>query len=156
MKLWYPQSSFNLPCSAGSRRWYATSSWTSAAVGRLEWERRYSSFPGASSGRALEILAAAWLAVELAAIHNHLAAREHRARVAATFVSLEHGVIHAHVMCLRTDGVLGVGVPDDQIGVRSRRDFALLRIHPEDAGGRSRGQLHKPVQGQLARVHAVM
>src|SRR5579863_3253970 len=94
-------------------------------------------FPGSSAGAALEILAAAGLAEEPAVFHDHFAAGEHGAGVAADRKAFEHGIVHAHVMGLRTDGVERGGIPDDDVGVAAGSDLALPGIHAEDARGGS-------------------
>ena len=89
-------------------------------------------------------------------LDNQLAAREHLPGVALHFEAFEHRIIDAHVVRLRADQMLGFGIPHHDVGVASRRDRALLGIHAEDARRRRGHDLHKSIQRDLARAHAVM
>ncbi len=51
------------------------------------------------------------------------------------------------------DGVCGLGIPEQNIGVLAGSDHTLLR-HAEDAGGRGATELDKPLRGELALGHA--
>src|ERR1035441_9530863 len=86
---------------------------TSAHLSRV----RPASFPCPSARRPLQESSTARLAQKLAVIHDHFTAREHRASIAAHREALEHGVIHAHVMRLRANGVQRGGIPNDDVGI---------------------------------------
>src|SRR5438128_3331844 len=112
--------------------------------------------PGSSVGFAFQETAAPWLAMEDAAVHDDVAAREHRARIALYTKALEHGVIDAHVMRLRADHVLSRGIPDHDVGVALRLNHALSRPEAEDLGGRGGDDLDETIGADAASVDAVM
>src|SRR5580698_7761255 len=74
---------------------------------RRQDRRRYELFPCASARGALQVVAAAGLAQEVTFVYDYFAPRKYSARVALHLIALEHGVIHAHVMSLRSDDVTG-------------------------------------------------
>ena len=57
---------------------------------------------------------------------------------------------------LGADGVVLVGIPEDQIGVAARGEHALLRIHAEDPRRRRRHQLDETIDGEISLPHAVV
>jgi len=59
-------------------------------------------------------------------------------------------------MSLSADRVLGVGIPDDDVGVGAGDKFAFARIQAEQARGSRRNQLDETVEAQLSLVDAVM
>src|ERR1035437_4127948 len=52
--------------------------------------------------------------------------------------------------------MLGIRVPDDDVGVATLRQFAFARIEAEQARRSGRDELDKTVQRYFACVHAVM
>ena len=72
-----------------------------------------------------------WLAVEFLSIHNYLAAGKHYVRHAFYPDAFKHRIIHAHVVGLGADGVLAVGVEDDEIGITAYGDGAFARVEAE-------------------------
>ena len=46
--------------------------------------------------------------------------------------------------------MLGVRIPDHDVGIASRRELAFARIQAEQARGRGRNQLDKAIQAELA------
>ena len=56
------------------------------------------------------------------------------------------------VVSVLADGARGVGIPDDNIGVRANGNDALTRVHVEDLGGVCARHSHKLVGRQFARV----
>src|SRR5215471_13784081 len=129
---------------------------------RAEWARglRYRGrcllLPCATTGGSLDIAAAACVAEPLAPVHDDFAAREHGPRVPGYLIAFEHRVVHTHVMRGGADGMDGIGVPQNDIGVAARGDRTFLRIHAEDTCGGSGGGLDETIQCHLARVHAVV
>ena len=105
---------------------------------------------------AAEVLAASGLADELAFRNDQLAAGIDVAGVAAHLEAFEHGVVDAHVVGCGGDGVLGVGIPEDDVGVAAGGEHALLRIHAEDARGRGGDEFDEAIEGEVALAHAVM
>src|SRR5258708_5182685 len=61
------------------------------------------------------------------------AARQRRPRQAPAGISLEHVVIDAADLRFRRNGLGGVRIPDDEVGVRPDRHRAFARVDVEDA-----------------------
>src|SRR5579872_7280510 len=93
--------------------------------------------PRSTARGALQVLAAAGLAQELAIVYDHFSARHHHTRVALHAEAFEHRVIHAHVMRLGADGMIRVGIPQHDIRVAAGGQHAFTRVHAEDTRGRS-------------------
>ena len=73
------------------------------------------------------------------------------------------GVVHAHVVGVDRDLGRGGRVVEHDVGIRTRGDHALLRVHAEHPGRRGGAGLDPALQGQLAHddalvdeVHAVL
>ena len=62
---------------------------------------------------------------------DHFAARQHGSRIPFDAEAFEHRVIDTHVVGLGADFEFGVRIPDDDIGVTARGQFALARIQTE-------------------------
>src|SRR5438105_1313514 len=101
---------------------------------------------------------------ELIAFHNHAPARQHSVGHARNLNSFEHRIIDAHVVSLRTDGVLAVRIEDHEIRVTAHCDRALARIQAEKFCGCCGNQFHKTVHAEsslsntagIDEAHAVL
>src|SRR6185437_12702031 len=128
--------------------------------GRVSLEARPASmwmlFPGAAARGAAEIVAASGAGEEVTFVYDELASGVDLAGVSAYFEALEHGVVDAHVVGGGADGVFGVGVPEDDVGVAAGGDGSLLRIHAEDLCRGGRGDFDEAVEGEAAGVDAMM
>src|ERR1700704_2432360 len=65
---------------------------------------------------------------ECVSFYYHAPARQHYIGHSRNLNSLEHRIIHAHVVSLGADGVLAVRIKDHQIRVTAHRDRAFARI----------------------------
>ncbi len=99
-----------------------------------------------------------------AVVDDDLAAAEDGVDVPVDLVALPRGVVHVHVVGLaQADRRVTVRVVDDDVGIRSGLDDALLAVHAEHAGRGRAGQLDPALEGQLTgddalvhEVHAVL
>src|SRR5947209_6492883 len=112
--------------------------------------------PSSTAGGPFQIFTSPGAAEELVLVHDDLAARNYSARVASHLITLEHRIIHPHVMRLCADGVQSRGIPNDDIGVAPRSEQALARVQSEDARGRSGGDFDKAIEREFTRVHSMM
>ena len=80
---------------------------------------------------AAEKLASAGAAYEFAGIDDRASAGEDRAGSALDPDAFEHGIVDAHVVRFRADGLFPIGIKDDEIGVRSYCNRAFARIQPK-------------------------
>src|SRR6185437_942594 len=113
-------------------------------------------FPGTAAGRAAKVLAAPGAGEEVAGVYDELASGVDLAGVSAYFEAFEHGVVDAHVVGGGADGVLGVGVPEDEVGVAAGGDGSLLWVHAEYFCRGGCGDFDEAVEGEAAGVDAVM
>src|SRR5262245_10409805 len=104
------------------------------------------SLPGSAAGGASQVGPPARAAPQSSVFDDEFAAGENVAGVAAHAKAFEHGIVHAHVVGLSADNVLGLGVPDDDVGVAAGSESSLLRIHPEDFGGSGGNDFDKSIQ----------
>src|SRR5881396_316242 len=130
-----PDSWNRPPISAGTRSALMP---TSSFVG-LDVDSKC--HPGARDERPLT-----FLRVELAVLHQDRTTLEDDLGKALHLQALETGVVDVHVMGLRGQDPLVVGVEHDDVGVRARRDRPLPRVEPEHLGRRRRHELDEPVQ----------
>src|SRR6266478_3638940 len=114
--------------------------------------------------RSLQEFSRAGTSQEFVCFYHHAPARQHHIGHARNLNSLEHGVIDAHVVSLRTDGVLPVRIEDHEIRVTAHRDRALAWIQAKEFC-RSRGnQFHETVYAEsslrnaaeINKAHAVL
>src|SRR5258705_11924750 len=84
--------------------------------------------PGPAAGGSFEVNASAGLAEKAAVLDHHVAARHHKSCVSLYFEAFEHGIIDSHVMRFGADEVAGLGVPNDDVGVATRREGAFPRL----------------------------
>src|SRR5690349_1667978 len=80
-------------------------------------------------------LSRARLAGELAVVDDDFAAGEDGLGGARDFPAFVGVVVHLHVERLRGEGLLLLGIEDDEVGVRARRDRALAGEEAEDLRG---------------------
>src|SRR5271157_3461357 len=113
-------------------------------------------FPGASPCGALQVLAPSGPSEELFPFYDDLAPGENHAGVSLHGETLEHRIVHLHVMSAGPDRVGRLRVPEDDIRVTARGDLPFARVHPEDPGGRGGGQLDETIQREPSQVHAVV
>ena len=73
------------------------------------------------------------------------------ARVARNLPAFEHGVVRRHALRRGGDGVVGVRVPEQDVGVFARGELALLR-HAEDARGRRAAELDELLRRDAAAL----
>src|SRR5579862_7228999 len=97
---------------------------------------------------ALEELATAGLSKEFVSINDDLAARDHGSGHASHLDPFEHGVIHTHVVGFRADGVLTLGIKDDQIGVTADRDGSFSRVQAKQLRRCSGDEFHKAIDAE--------
>jgi hypothetical protein len=90
--------------------------------------------PGSASGGTLQELASTGPGDEGIVLNDDFTAGEYGSDVSYYLESFEHRIVHAHVMGCGTNGKDCVRVPDDDIRVAARRDFALFRVHAEELG----------------------
>src|SRR5258707_12920884 len=64
---------------------------------------------------------------ELVSLHHNPPTRQHYIRHAGYFNSLKHRVIHPHMVRFRADGVLAIGIEDDDIRITANGNRALTR-----------------------------
>src|SRR5215510_2056835 len=57
-------------------------------------------------------------------------------------------------MCLGADGVLAVGIEDDEIGVTAHGNCALTRVKSEKLGGSGRNQLDEAIHAEASLCYA--
>src|SRR6266446_2834211 len=91
---------------------------------------------------------------KFSAIDNYAAARKNSSGHALHANSLEHGVVHAHVMRLRADHLFGVRIENHKVGVRAYRNRSFARVQAEKFRGSRGDQLHETVRRKLPAVHA--
>src|SRR3979490_967336 len=87
-------------------------------------------------------------------IDNYAAARKNGSGHALHANSLEHGVVHAHVMRLRADYLFGVRIENHKVGVRAYRNRSFARVQAEKFRGSRGDELHETVRRKLPAVHA--
>src|SRR5258707_6674630 len=87
-------------------------------------------------------------------IDDYAAARKNGSGHALHANSLEHGVVHAHVMRLRADHLIGVRIENHKVGVRAYRNRSFARVQAEKFRGSRGDELHETVRGKLPAVHA--
>ena len=71
--------------------------------------------------------------------------REITVGIAFHVEAFEHGIIHAHVMRRGADGVVGIRIPEHDIGVAANGNLALLGIQAEQFGWSGGNKFHKTV-----------
>src|SRR5260370_2252134 len=104
----------------------------------------------AAVSRTLQEVALSGFTVELIAFHHDPTTRKDHIRHAFDLDAFEHGVVHAHVMRFRADGVLAVGIEDDEISITSDRDGSFARIETENPGWSCGDKLHEAVHAKAA------
>src|SRR5688572_2986977 len=109
-------------------RCVARNAWEPGPRCRAGWTG-CSLLPCAPTGGALEKSSVPGPSAEFASLDDQLAARQHHVYIALHLKSLEHRVIHTHVMRGGADGVVCLWVPDHEVGVTAYRDFPLAWIH---------------------------
>src|SRR5258706_668449 len=57
-------------------------------------------------------------------------------------------------MSFRADGVLALGIEQDQVSIAAHRDCSLARIESEKLRGRRRNQLHETVDAEASLSNA--
>ena len=93
------------------------------------------------------------MADELAVCDNLLSAREDVLGVAFYFPAFKHRVVGGHALRGGGDGVVGVGVPEEDVGVFAGSDDAFFR-HAEDARGCGAVELDETLGREAAGVDA--
>src|SRR5260370_25215024 len=81
---------------------------------------------------AAEKLASAGAAYEFAGIDDRASAGEDRAGSALDPDAFEHGIVDAHVMRLRADGLFLIRIKDDEVSIGAHRDGSFARIETEE------------------------
>src|SRR5579883_240765 len=89
-------------------------------------------------------------------VHHQFAPRKDLRRIASHLPSFEHVVVGRHALRCRRDGVLDIGIPEENVCVEACLDGSLLLLHPEDAGRRSAAHLNKFFRRDAACIDAVM
>lgn len=99
----------------------------------------------------------------LPAVDDGLAARQHGLDLPGDPLPLVHRVVDVHVVRLGGQGLLGLRVVDDDVGVGARRDGALLGVEAEHPGRGRAGDLDPaapadvPVDdGLMEQIHPVL
>src|SRR6266705_5368214 len=87
-------------------------------------------------------------------IDDYAAARKNGSGDALHMNSLEHGVVHAHVMRLRADHLFSVRVENHKVGIRAHRNRSFARVQPEKFRGSRGDELHETIRRKLSAVHA--
>src|SRR6266403_1389077 len=113
---------------------------------------------------AFQEVALSGFTVELIALNDDASTRENYVWHAFDLDAFEHRVIHAHVMSFCADGVLAVGIEDDEISVTANGNCSFARIETENSGRSCRHQLHEAVHAEAAfadsagiyQAHAVL
>src|SRR5579862_5591159 len=105
-------------------------------------------------GGSLEELAAAGLSQEFVVFNHGLAARNHCMWHACDLDPFEHGVIHPHMVGFRGDGVLTLGIKNDQIGVTADSDGSFSRIQPKQLRRCGGDEFDKAVDAESSTGHA--
>src|SRR5712691_6015361 len=103
-------------------------------------------------GLAAEELAGAGAADEFSGVDDGAASGEDRFGRALDANALEHGIVHAHMMGLRADDFLVIGIEDDEVSVRAYGNGALARIKSKEFCGRGRDELDKTVRREMFAV----
>ena len=103
---------------------------------------------------AAEELTRTGAADELPGVDHGFATRQNRFRHASDLDSFEHGVVNAHVMRLRADHLLLVGIEDDNVGVGTHGDRALPREETEELGGRGGDDFYEPIGRETFAVNS--
>ena len=67
-------------------------------------------------------------------MHRDMAARQGEAGQALHLLALEDVVVDGRLLAARGDGLLLLGVPDHQIGIRPDQNRPLLRVAVQDFG----------------------
>src|SRR5579863_1572081 len=113
-------------------------------------------FPRATTSLATQIFSPARLADELALRHDQFAAGVDVSRIAADFEAFKHGVVDAHVVGGGGDGMIGVRIPEDNVGIATGGEHAFFRIHAEDAGGGSGDEFYEALQRKIPQPNTVV
>ena len=95
---------------------------------------------------ALEEFSFARSALVLVVFDDHLAAAQHRLRVALDLPTLEEAVVAIHVVRLRADRAFLLVIEDDDVGVGADGDRSFAREEAEDLGRGGGGQFDEAIQ----------
>src|SRR6266404_4633601 len=107
---------------------------------------------GASA--SLDELTLTRAAKKLLALDQNASAGEHHVGHAGHLDAFEHGVVHAHVMGLGADGVLALGIEDDQVGITAHRDRAFTGIEAEEFGRSGGDQFDEAIYAEASLRHS--
>src|ERR671922_559955 len=129
--------------------------WTSASLSVLTGlnGRRARAEPLAEAG-PLDVAAVPRLGDELTVLDDDLTADERDRRLSGHLGSFVQVVVAGRVVRLHRQGVLAVGVEDDEVGVAADRDRPLARVEPEELRGLRRVELDEPVEVEASRADA--